>query len=304
MAIEREIWANYIIGALYKDNAFLQRSFNADQYVLQGKVVHIPQAGAPSAVQRNRSSLPATVVRRTDVDVTYSLDELTTDPILIPNIDEVQLSYDKMASVMQEDMAAINEASAEWMLYNWRPEGAANIVRTTGAAVAATVNATATGNRKLFMSADLKAAQTVLNKGNHPKQGRVALLTSELLSQLGDDPTLKQRDYGQELDMKNGVVARLWGFDIIERSSTVTFNNAGTPVAALPTASAAATDNEAAICWTPMAVERALGSVIPFEQLGNPVYYGDLYSFLVMLGGRKRRSSGGGVVGIVQAATA
>lgn len=303
MAIEREIWANYIVENLYKDNAFMLRATDADQYVLAGKVVHIPQAAAPSGVERNRSSLPATVNRRTDIDITYALDEFTTNPILIPNIDTVQLSYDKMASVMSEDMAYLSEAVAEWMLYNWRAEGAANIVRTSGDPVGST-SPSATGNRKLFKGADLKKAQAILNKGSFPKQGRVALLSSELLSQLQDDPTLQQRDFGQELDMKGGTIARLWGFDIMERSSVLVYDNASTPSAKLPSANGAAADNESALCWAPVAVERAKGTIDSFERLNDPTYYGNIYSFLCMMGGRKRRSAGSGVVAIVQAASA
>ena len=40
----------------------------------------------------------------------------------------------------------------------------------------------------------------------------------------------------------------------------------------------------------PFAVERALGAVKMFERLNDPTMYGDIYSFLVMLGGRVRRA--------------
>src|SRR5579875_3003590 len=50
MALQKEIWENDIVGNLFKDNAFAKRAFNADSFVMQGKVVHIPVAGAPTQV--------------------------------------------------------------------------------------------------------------------------------------------------------------------------------------------------------------------------------------------------------------
>ena len=50
MGIQREIWQDHIAGNLFKNNEFLLASVDASQHVMQGKVVHIPQAGAPAGV--------------------------------------------------------------------------------------------------------------------------------------------------------------------------------------------------------------------------------------------------------------
>src|SRR3546814_5806807 len=68
MAIQKEIWENDIVEGLWGDNQFLQKAYNDDESVLQGKVVHIPQAGTAPDVEKNRSSLLASVTKRTDVD--------------------------------------------------------------------------------------------------------------------------------------------------------------------------------------------------------------------------------------------
>jgi hypothetical protein len=303
MALEKEIWQTDIVKNLYKDNEFLQKATSGDQYVLAGKVVHIPNAGSGSGASRNRSSLPASVTKRTDTDIVYALDEYTSNPILIPNIDTIQLSYDKRASVMEEDMATIRELVAEWILRSWAPETAAQFLRTTGAATAATAPS-GTGNRKGFTKNDLKRARLLMNKAGVPKEGRVSLIPSDLMNFLLDDDDLKKRDSSLELDMKGGVVARLYGFDLMERASTLTYTNAGTPAIKDPGAAGAAADNLAALCWHPSVVERALGTVEMFEKLGDPTYYGDVYSFLVMAGGRVRRNDGKGIVAIIEDASA
>jgi hypothetical protein len=50
--VQVEIWEKDIEGQLFQDAPFLNCVYNADQYVLMGKVVHIPQSGNPSAVVR------------------------------------------------------------------------------------------------------------------------------------------------------------------------------------------------------------------------------------------------------------
>ena len=121
MAVQKEIWMNSIVEGLFADNSFLSKAFNADEFVNAGKTVHIPNAGAGSSVTKNRSSFPATVTARTDSDLTFNLDEFTTDPIKIPYADQVELSYNKRESVIKLDKAKLIESVSTDMLFNWSP---------------------------------------------------------------------------------------------------------------------------------------------------------------------------------------
>lgn len=307
-AIQREIWADYIMKNLFKDSSFIKHAYNADRFVNQGKIVHIPQAGAKPTVTRNRSTLPAAVTSRVDTDVLYSLDEFTTDPTLIENADTIELSYDLMADVLSDHIESLQENIGDWMLYNWvaNIQGGgvvARVIRTTGS-TAATTAPGATGNRKVFTKDEVKAARTLFNKQNMPKENRKLLLPSDMLDQLMSDADMLKRDYAGELDLKNGTIVRLFGFDILERSDVITYDNTGTPIAKLPGAATATDDNLAALAWCPNAVERAVGEVKFFENLNDPTFFGDLYSALARVGGRKRRKDGKGILSIVQAASA
>ncbi|MDR3681553.1 MAG: P22 phage major capsid protein family protein [Flavipsychrobacter sp.] len=302
MAIQREIWEDHIEGNLFKNNEFLLASTDASQFVLQGKVVHIPQAGALPNVAIDRASLPASVTQRTDVDVTYALNEYTTDPILIPNADTMELSYNKRESVLSEHEAALRQVTADSILIDWAP--AVNFVRTSGDAVISHLTGT-TGNRKKFGISDLKYAMLTLNKQNVPVEERYALMSADMYQQLTDSMDATQyRDYSQAFDAKDGVLGRLYGFNIMMRSNVVTYTNDTTPVVNAYGASAAATDNDGVLCWQRNAVERALGEVKFFDRIGDPTYYGDVYSVLVRMGARKRRGDERGIVAIVQAASA
>ncbi len=302
MAIQQEFWVNYIIDNLFKDDSFLTKCFDESDSVLAGSVVHIPQAGAKPTVVKNRSSFPATVVQRTDTDITYALDVYTTDPTLITDAETKEISYNKIDSVLGEHMAALVESYSDQVMYKWAPTDAAQIIATTGSLVATSLAPGATGTRKAFLKADLKKAQTIMNKQNIPKADRYAIFPTDMLAELMDDTDLMKRDgvYGNEVDLKNGIVLKLYGFNIMERSDTTVYTTGNVPKA--PGAATAVTDHCAVICWHKNAVAKALGATKFFETVGDATMYGDVYSAQVKLGGRKRRTAGAGVVAIVQVA--
>lgn len=298
--ISVEVWQDHIEGNLFKNNEFLLASTDASQYVIQGKIVHIPQAGATPGTEKNRSSLPAEVSQRTDTDVTYQLDAYTTDPILLPNAESFELSYNKRESVLSEHEDTLRERIADELLIKWAPTVAGNITRTTGDATDTYVTDT-TGSRKKFTVSDLKTAQKMLNKQKMPKNDRYALFSADAFDQFLDDFKITQnRDFSQEFDAKTGVIGKLYGFNIMVRSDVVLYNAGATAVNAYGAATAE-DDNDAVLCWQKNAIERAVGNVKMFGDVDDPTYYGDIYSFEVRMGGRRRRDDSKGIVAIVQA---
>ena len=301
MAIQKEIWARTIVEGLFADNSFASKAMNDDQYVNEGKKVHIPNAGAPSKVAINRSSVPATAVKRTDTDVEYTLDEFTTDPILIPHADTVELSYDKRNSVISQDRAQLIEVARQNLLYKWDPSNT-NFVLTTGDAVPAHTDK-ATGNRKKVSTADILALMTKFDKDNIPAEDRYLLLDAVMYSQLLDSMTNTEKiGFFQAADVKRGVVGNLYGFDIMKRSQVLRYTAAN--VLSKFDTTGAATDNAAGLAWHRMSLSAALGEVKVFDDTDSPTYYGDIYSFLVRAGGAIRRKDKKGVYALVQASAA
>lgn len=300
MAVQKELWQTAIVEGLFANNSFMSKAVNDDMYV-NAKKVHIPNSGTPSKVVVDRSSVPATAKKREDNDVEYTLNELTTDPIYIPNAEMVELSYDKRNSVISEDRQNIIEHASQQMLYNWAPL-ALNTIETTGAAVSAHTPS-ATGNRKALTKNDVLALMVLMNKNNVPKEGRYLLLDSVMYTQLLSD--LAETDkfaFLQGVDAERGVVGKLYGFDVMERSQVLLYNNSK----ALKkwSESGAADDKAAGLAWQERCVSRALGEVKMFADEDNPTYYGDIYSFLIRVGGARRRSDNKGVYAILQAASA
>ena len=322
MAVTPEIWTEYIVENLFKDNEFLLQSVDESQYVVGGTLVHIPQAGTVSKAERNRTSLPATITRRRDTDVTYALDELTTDPRYISDADKAELSYNKIDSCMTEDMSALKQLSAESMLYNWRPTF---YIKSTGDA-AATNTIYGTGNRKGVKVADFAAAKSIFNKWNIAKNDRFVILWTEQLDQLTAElrsSTNANVTLNAVYNPVTGTLEKLEGFKIYERSSVLLASNSTltatgkmfkwtsddllyTPenLVEIETEanSAATTSCAVGLFWSKTAVARAMGDTKMFENMGDPTYFGDIYSFLQRLGGRARRGDGKGVLGLISVA--
>lgn len=298
MAIQKEIWERSIVEHLFADDSFMSKAFNADDYVSQGKIVHIPQAGAASKVVKNRTTLPAEVKQRTDTDLTYTLSEFTTDPVLIPHADTMELSYNKRESVLRMDKMTLFDNVAKDFIFNWSP-ASAHTIKTTGEAADGVPHSTATGKRKALTRQDVSNLMYRFNRDNVPQEGRYLLLDAAMYSQLIDDLTSAEAQAFHALaDKANGVLGKIMSFNVMMRSEAALYSNS---IAAKSwDTAAAASDLGAALAWHEQSVVRALGQVKAFEQEGAPEYYGDVYSFLVRAGGRIRRSDNKGVWAIVQ----
>lgn len=297
--VEVEMWGNYIIERLWKDNQFLQHAFSDDDKVLAGKIVHIAQPGSKPQVVKNRAVFPAATIRRTDTDIVYVLDEYTTDPTHIQDAEKIEPAYDKIDSVYGDHAGTITETIGDDIILKWlvgAPAG--SILKTSGAATAATL-AGATGNRKAAVHKDIRRANLMLNVKNIAKGERFGLLEENMADQIFESLSDNQaRVFTEYADAKTGVLGQLYGFKIMTRSSVAAASNADV-INALG-AVGAVTDASVSMFWQKNAVARALGEVKFFENVNDPQYYGDVYSALVRMGGRRRRADNLGVVALIQ----
>jgi len=295
-----EHWANYIVERLWKDNGFLRFAYDDSRYADgSGRIIHIPQPGSKPAVQKNRSVFPAAAVRRADTDVLYALDEYTTDPTHIPNIDAIDISYDMQDSVLGDHMQVLNELVANDMLIKWATNG--TVYKTTGGAGAATVGPIdgQVGNRLGLHHSDFKKLMIKANVDNVDKNNRYALVDDNMYEFFYDSLSeTMQRDFSRMVDAANGVVGKIHSWNILTRSSVIAANNADA-IKALD-AAIGATDSLGCIAWQKNSVAFAIGAKKLFQDKDNPIYYGDIHSALVMAGGRVRRGDSKGIYTIIQ----
>ncbi len=293
MAVNKELWKPEIVEKLFADNAFLKFATNADEYVVGGRVVHIPQSGAAGGFTKNPTTYPLPVVQRADTDVVYALDQYSSNVDFITDIDKKELSYNKRQSVLSERTQEMMEAAGSNMIFKWADAvPAANRILTSSSTNRPATAIGATGNRKMIAVADIIAAKALLDKQNVPKKDRILLLPTDWMNDLTAIDEVK--NYFQTImNLKTGEMPEFYGFKIFDRSYVMRLSTAD--AFKLPEAASATTDNDAAIFYQVGAVERALGNVEMFDNPDRAEYQGDLISFLLRLGGRRRRVDEKGV---------
>ena len=292
---------------LFPKNAFYKQAVDTTAFVVKegnGEKVVKGVAGTNPAASKNRTSLPATISKRTDDSDEYPLDEFTTDPTLIGHTEELIVRYDKRASVLRNHSNVLNTLVASEMAYKWLPSLATNIVRSSGATTRTTNLPSGTGTRKRITKADLIAALEILNRMDAADEGRNILITAEMLSDmLLIDDFVHADKVGKMSALVTGSIGQVLGMNVWVRSSTGVYTNDGTPVKKAVGAAGAARDNAAALVWCASMVEFAEGSTKAFIGEDRPEYYGSIFSFLTRAGGKARKDQKG-VVAIVEAAGA
>lgn len=296
MALQIQIWVKAIIEMLFADNSFAARSIDHSEFV-EGKTVHVPNAGDGPGVEKNRSTFPATVTQRQDVDLYYDIDEFTVDPVRISNAEEVELSYSKRESVIGSSRRKLADKIYSDLIYKWIPAGV-SVVKTVGGSVAAHL-VDATGKRKAMTKAVVEQVQIMFDEWDIPEEGRFMLLDARMYNQLKNSLTDAETvHFLAGADPVKGVIGEYAGFRFYKRSKVAKATAAG--VLKEWSAVNTATDCAAGLAWQEDCVSRALGDSVLYDDEKNPLYYGDVISFLQRAGGSCIRSDKKGVVLIMQ----
>jgi Phage capsid protein len=298
MALQTEIWVAEIAANLFKDNSFVRRSKRDDAFV-ENKIVHLPQSGATPKVVRDRSTYPAVIAQRADSDNTYNTHEFTSDVTHITDIDAIEVSYAKRQNVLSDHISTIDDKMSDYVAYTWTPSTATQVVKTSGANRSA-LAVGATGNRKRITKTDILEAKRLLDRMNVPATGRVLLLNSDMYNDLLTDSDLLNAFFMNVGNLSDGVVARIYGFDIMIRTNAATMTAGFAPKD--PEAVAAATDNAVSLAWHPSFVRAALGEVKVYADENKPEYYGSIFSAMARAGASPTYTDFRGIVAISEQA--
>jgi hypothetical protein len=324
--ISREIWEAHIQENLFPNNEFLLDMMDESEYV-NYKTVHSPQSGAAPTVTVNptfplNSGNGLAVSTRSDTVTDWNIDVFMTNPFIITNAEEVELSYNKRESVLYETEMQLRKVIADKLLVNIAPTGAAtlpdtttnsNVLRSTGVTnndladvrSSAAYTTSATGNRLNFTLYDIRQAKKLFDKQNVPSEDRAMIMSPDAADQIINDliVTKFRQDAMNAFDTTTGKIEKLLGFKVHVRSQVVQYSNAATPVVKAYGASGAADDNDAILFFQKAFVARAVGDIHVYEQLNSPTHGGDIYSALIRMGATKKRTSELGVGAIVQTAS-
>ena len=294
MALQKEIWLNHLVELLFADNTFAARSIDHSAFVTD-KTVHVPNAGSAPSVVKNRSVFPATAAQREDYDLTYDINEYSTDPVHIQDAERVELSYNKRESVLKQMKSALADKAHIDLALSWVPSGYAK-VGTSGAAAPAHMPSS-TGNRQAMTKADVLAVKNLFDLDDIPQTGRCMLLDAVMYNQLVASLSESEANaFNASVNAQRGILGRLYGFDFYMRSSVFRVAANGASMAS----SASATTSAAGLAWQEDCVSRAMGNHELFENNKDALFYGDVMSALVRAGGSYIRNDKKGVAVIYQ----
>ena len=298
--IQKEVWSADIQETLHEKAHFVAAGTDHSVYI-SDKTVNLPQAGVGANVEKNRTTVPATIAQRTDTIKSYDMNEYTIDPTLIKNLDELQTSYQKRQDILRQNVDLITERIGKETAYDWAGTANADLVlRTTGAATADLPNATATGTRKIITKEDIARMAKKLDIDEVPESDRFLVLPASMYYELFGIDALIRKDFGGVANINKGVVNELFGFQIFKKSSVINYNEAAAGVKKAVGAANAATDCAGAIAFHKSAVSKAMGPIDVFASEDKPEYYGSIFSALMMHGSSILRSDNKGIVSLAQ----
>lgn len=267
----KEIWLDALKDNFYPASGFLSRSTDMSAFV-ENEVINLAEIGADPAVLRNNTTYPIAVADRTDSPLALPLDIYDTENTRIRNAKNVEIAYDKVASVVKQHKNALLKRFTMQAAHSWAP--ASNATNTP--VLAATGADNGLGNRKLTIK-DVISLMQKFDSLDYPREGRILVLNpmhhADLLQ---EDKDL----FKSFANASSGTIMNLYGFEVYVSTATPRFNKSTGAKVAFGAASAG-TDTVASFAYLETEVMRCEGTYEMFHQEKgtNPTERADVIGF-------------------------
>ncbi len=226
-----------------------------------------------------------------------TLNLLATNPTRMGDQEELEVAYDRRASILSLHSSVLDQMAASSALAKMSAAGAGYTIRTTGAAQAASLPGM-TGTRKRVTKEDFINAMELLDRTDMKGQ-RYALLPATMYSQLLKiDDFVSYEKTGNTTALAKGMLGEIMGLKIYKRSTGANFSAALAPKAV--GSALAATDHESALFWIADAIGRVEGAPKMYLNEAQAQYLGALANGAVRFGVKLLRTDKKGVVALVQ----
>lgn len=262
--LNKEIWINQILEKFYPNASFLTESRDFSEFV-ENNTINLAEVGVDPAVLINNSSYPIAINQRVDSPIALPLDVYDTENTLVRNAEQVELSYNKMESVVRGHRNALLTTMAKKAGHNWSPDA-----NTTNTPVFGTTGSAVGGKLNISFD-DLDKMQEKFNLMDMPEEGRILLLHPTHKTQLQkEDRVLYKALMAGEL---------MSGFKVYNTGLTPIYNKTTLVKAAYGAAAAPATDTISSVFYFKEEVMRCDGDTTMFERLKDPEQRGDIIGF-------------------------
>ena len=209
--IRTTLYSSELQKLIFPDNSFYKKSIGETGVADKTEQVEKPvQTKISKAKEGKPSSLPLSVETSTDSTKKYNTTLIYCAPLLIDSQSELLVNYNKRQTKQEQQAAEINTKVAAYTMEHWCPKLEANILKTTGSARPSNVMGFTSQRKALMMRMGVSGMG-----GNW-----YGMVTADMYTDLLAIPEFV--DYyktGNESRLKEGVIGRILGIDIFQRST-------------------------------------------------------------------------------------
>ncbi len=177
MALNREVWVDQVKEGFYPDDNFLKKVSDYSQFVDNNRL-HIASAGIDPKVLINNSTYPINSAIRSDEDNVIALDKFETENTIVRRPDALELSYDKLESVIKQHRSTLRKGVSMKAIHAFAPTS-----DTDDTPVVMTTGETASGRKRLRF-ADILALKERFDDAEIPLDERFLVLHPKHVSDL------------------------------------------------------------------------------------------------------------------------
>jgi hypothetical protein len=212
-----EIWAATTLTALrnslvYAQPALVNRNYEGE-ITSHGQSVHITTIGDPTIFDYDKTAtLNYEEVETAGTDLV--IDQAKAFAFRLDDVDKAQALLNPMQQMAQNAAYGLRDKTDAYVASLYTGVASANTIGSTGSPVSITTATTA-------YDSVLVPLRTKLNRANVPSEGRYIVASPEFTGQLlKDDRFVRVDASGTSEGLRNGMVGRAAGFDILESNNT------------------------------------------------------------------------------------
>jgi hypothetical protein len=301
MPLPAQVWQRDIERELFAGNPHVMLSRDMSQFA-GFRTVNIPIEGTGGTVRKNPSQKPLPVEDRNDLVLEFDLDEFSVGPVVVEDLEQVEVTYDKRDSVTAQEKAQLADRLGRETAFGYAVSGDGQRIRRTSGSLEPVQPDGATGDRKALTGADLQKLREIMDLDLIPQNERYILMHPKMYTQFLDDPDVKNRNLNPGNMAAQGVVKQYAGFNIMVRPELPIYDSSAPPQKKALGSAVNSGDNLGCIAWHRNFVARARTPVKMYVNQDDPVYQGDVISGRVRHAASKLRKSNQGIYAIVQEA--
>ncbi|MGW2724808.1 P22 phage major capsid protein family protein [Streptomyces sp. NPDC001492] len=213
-----EIWSAQLLMALrnslvYAQPQLVNRNYEGE-ISSHGQSVHITTIGDPTIFDYDAGD----TINYEDVETAGTdlvIDQAKAFAFKIDDVDKAQALLDPMQQMAQNAAYGLRDKADAYVASLYTGVASVNVIGSTGSPIDTHTTPTNAYDKVLV------PLRTRLNRSNVPKEGRYVVASPEFTGSLLEDSRfVKVNESGTEEGLRNGIVGRAAGFDILESNNT------------------------------------------------------------------------------------